>query len=56
LARFGHSRDGKKGKVQIVFGLGCNAAGCPVAVEVFTGNTADPHKEHRARIQESGGR
>jgi len=43
LARFGHSRDGKKGKVQIVLGLICNAVGCPVAVEVFTGNTADPH-------------
>jgi hypothetical protein len=42
LAQFGHNRDGKKGKVQIVFGLICNAVGCPVAVEVFTGNTADP--------------
>src|SRR4029453_12832028 len=42
LAQFGHSRDGKKGKVQIVFGLVCNAEGCPVAVEVFEGNTADP--------------
>ena len=37
LAQFGHSRDGKKGKVQIVVGLVCNAAGCPVAVEVFPG-------------------
>lgn len=43
LAKFGHSRDGKKGKLQIVFGLICNAAGCPIAVEVFPGNTADPH-------------
>src|SRR5919198_2838337 len=42
LAQFGHSRDGKKGKVQIVVGLVCNAVGCPVAVEVFPGNTADP--------------
>lgn len=42
LAHFGHSRDGKKDKQQIVFGLLCNAAGCPVAVEVFEGNTADP--------------
>jgi hypothetical protein len=42
LAQFGHSRDGKKGKVQIVFGLLCNADGCPVAVEVFEGNTGDP--------------
>jgi hypothetical protein len=42
LARFGHSRDGQNDKLQIVFGLLCNAAGCPVAVEVFEGNTADP--------------
>src|SRR5215470_14031805 len=42
LARFGHSRDGKKGKLQIVYGLLCAANGCPVAVEVFGGNTADP--------------
>jgi hypothetical protein len=42
LARFGHSRDGKKGKLQIVYGLLCAADGCPVAVEVFDGNTADP--------------
>ena len=42
LAQFGHSRDGKKGKVQIVVGLVCNAAGCLVAVEVFPGNTGDP--------------
>ncbi|HEX4186142.1 MAG TPA: IS1634 family transposase [Stellaceae bacterium] len=42
LARFGYSRDGKKGKLQIVYGLLCTADGCPVAVEVFEGNTADP--------------
>ncbi len=42
LARYGYSRDGQKGKLQIVFGLLCNAQGCPVAVEVFEGNTADP--------------
>lgn len=42
LARIGHSRDGKKGSLQIVYGLLCNAAGCPVAVEVYEGNTADP--------------
>lgn len=41
LAKFGHSRDGKRGKLQIVFGLVCNADGCPVAVEVFDGNTGD---------------
>ena len=42
LADFGHSRDGKKGKRQIVFGLLCAADGCPVAVEVLPGNTGDP--------------
>ena len=42
VARFGYSRDGKKGKLQIVYGLLCAADGCPVAVEVFEGNTADP--------------
>ena len=42
LARRGYNRDGKKGKLQIVFGLICNAAGCPVAVEVFEGHCGDP--------------
>lgn len=42
LAKLGHSRDDKNGKPQIVFGLLTNAAGCPVAVEVWEGNTADP--------------
>ena len=42
LAKLGHSRDDKSGNPQIVFGLLTNAQGCPVAVEVFDGNTADP--------------
>jgi len=42
LAKLGHSRDGKKDKLQIVIGLLCAPDGCPVAVEVFEGNTADP--------------
>jgi hypothetical protein len=42
LARFGYSRDGKRDKLQIVFGLLCTAEGCPIAVEVFEGDTADP--------------
>ena len=42
LAARGHSRDGKRDDPQIVFGLICSAAGCPVAVEVFPGNCADP--------------
>jgi len=42
LARIGYSRDGKKNRPQIVFGLLTDAEGCPVAVEVFEGNTGDP--------------
>jgi hypothetical protein len=42
LAKLGHNRDGKKGKLQIVFGLLCTEEGCPVAVEVFSGDTGDP--------------
>jgi hypothetical protein len=42
LARYGHSRDERRGNPQIVFGLLADAEGCPVAVEVFEGNTADP--------------
>lgn len=42
LARRGYSRDGKRGSLQIVYGMLCDARGCPVAVEVFQGNTADP--------------
>jgi len=42
LAKRGYSRDGRKGTLQIVYGLLCAADGCPVAIEVFDGNTADP--------------
>jgi len=42
LAKLGYNRDGKKGKLQIVYGLLCAADGCPVAIEVFEGDTADP--------------
>jgi hypothetical protein len=42
LAAHGYSRDGKPGKPQLVFALLTTAEGCPVAVEVFAGNTADP--------------
>jgi transposase len=42
LAQLGYNRDGKKGKKQIVLGLLCSVQGCPIAVEVFEGNTADP--------------
>ena len=42
LAALGYSRDGKRGKPQICYGLTCDPEGRPVAVEVFPGNTADP--------------
>jgi hypothetical protein len=42
LARLGYSRDGRRDKLQIVVGLMCTAEGCPVAIEVFEGNTGDP--------------
>jgi len=42
LARLGYSRDGKKGKTQVNYGLLTDARGCPVAVSVYAGNTADP--------------
>lgn len=42
LAKYGYSRDERRGNPQIVFGLLSDAEGCPVAVEVFEGNTADP--------------
>jgi hypothetical protein len=42
LAQFGHSRDHRKDKPQIVYGLLCNRDGCPIAIQVFDGNTADP--------------
>jgi Transposase DDE domain len=42
LAARGYSRDGKPGKLQITYGLLCAPDGCPVAIEVFEGNTGDP--------------
>jgi transposase len=42
LAQHGHDRDGKRGLLQVVFGLLCDPEGRPVAVHVFDGNTADP--------------
>lgn len=41
LAKLGHNRDGKKGKLQVNYGLLTDARGCPVAVSVFDGNTGD---------------
>ena len=42
LAAFGYSRDGKRGKAQIEYGLLTDKDGRPVAVRVFPGNTGDP--------------
>ncbi len=42
LAHRGYSRDGRKGTLQIVYGLLCAPDGCPVAIEVFDDNTGDP--------------
>ena len=42
LAQFGYSRDHRRDRPQIVFGLLCASDGCPVAVEVFEGNVGDP--------------
>jgi transposase len=42
LAKFGHNRDGKNGLPIIVYGVLASSAGCPVAAEVYAGNTSDP--------------
>ena len=42
LAALGHNRDGKKGKLQVNYGLLTNRKGIPVSVSVFEGNTGDP--------------
>lgn len=42
LAKFGYSRDKKRGKTQIEYGLMTDVDGRPISVEVFPGNTADP--------------
>jgi hypothetical protein len=42
LGKLGYSRDGKKDKLQVQFGLLCEREGRPIGVEVFEGNTGDP--------------
>lgn len=42
LAQRGYSRDGKKGTLQVNYGLLTDARGCPVSLSVFAGNTSDP--------------
>jgi hypothetical protein len=57
LAARGYSRDGKKGKAQIEYGLLTDPAGRPVAIRVFPGNTGDPtaFKEALATVRERFG-
>jgi hypothetical protein len=52
LAARGHNRDGKKGKLQVNFGLMANDEGCPVAVDVFEGNVGDP-KTLKSQVQKT---
>lgn len=42
LAARGHNRDGKKGKLQVNYGLITDDRGCPISISVFPGNTSDP--------------
>lgn len=42
LAKLGHNRDGKRGKLQVNYGLLTDARGCPVSVSVYDGNCGDP--------------
>jgi len=42
LARLGYSRDGKRGKLQVNYGVLTDGRGCPVTVSVHEGNTSDP--------------
>jgi hypothetical protein len=57
LAAFGHSRDGKRGRRQVEYGLLTDRLGRPVAVEVFAGNTGDPESFKTAitRVREDFG-
>jgi len=55
LAAWGYNRDGKKGKMQVVIGLLCDAQGRPLSIEVFAGNTCDT-KTLGSQIQKAAGR
>jgi hypothetical protein len=57
LARRGHSRDGKPGTLQVNYGLLTDARGCPIAVSVHEGNTADSSTfmPHVKRLREAFG-
>jgi len=59
LAAFGYNRDGKKGKKQVIAGLLTGPDGCPLAIELFPGNTSDPQtvdsQLHKLRERFGGG-
>lgn len=58
LGAFGYNRDGKRGKMQIVIGLLCDAEGDPLSIEVFEGNTADTRtlgSQIRKTVERFGG-
>jgi len=57
LAKFGHKKDRKLGVPEIVYGLICDHQGCPVAIEVFEGNTSDPavFSKQMAKVKERFG-
>ena len=57
LAAFGYPRDGKRGKLQITYGLSCSPQGRPVAIEVFAGGTHDDETlpEAAARLKQRFG-
>ncbi|MDX8390691.1 MAG: IS1634 family transposase, partial [Mariprofundaceae bacterium] len=57
LAQFGHKKDRKLGVTEIVYGLMCDARGCPVGIQVFEGNTSDPKvfSEQMVKVKEKFG-
>ena len=57
LMRFGYNRDGKRGKTQVVYAVLSAPGGCPVAIEAYPGNTADPKTvpDQATKLQERFG-
>lgn len=57
LAKLGYSRDGKKGTLQVNYGLVTDARGCPVAIRAYAGNTSDSTTvlEHAKRLKNDFG-
>ena len=59
LAAFGYCRDGKSGKMQVVYGLLCDFQGIPVSIQAFPGNTSDVKtfaaQVHKVAVRFGGG-